>query len=83
MNGGALKSLIILAESVLNDIEDWCGTSTSLDLKTVKRRVKEAMLKIDHFVHTLHCGFHESVYPRQEDKIISLVLMFFGWSNTQ
>lgn len=36
-----MKSLIILAESVLNDIEDWCGTSTSLDLKTVKRRVKE------------------------------------------
>jgi len=41
MNGGALKSLMLLVESVLNDIEGWCGTSTRLDLKTVKSRVED------------------------------------------
>jgi len=31
---------MLLCESVLNDIGNWCGTSTLLDLKTVKQRVE-------------------------------------------
>lgn len=35
-----MKSLTLLCEKVLNDIGNWCGTSTLLDLKTVKKRVE-------------------------------------------
>lgn len=31
---------MLLCESVLEDIENWCGTSTRLDLKTVKSRIE-------------------------------------------
>lgn len=38
--GPALKSLMLLVQSVLKDLGTWCGTSTALDFKTVKGRVE-------------------------------------------
>lgn len=41
MKGAGLKSLTILAEKVLVDLENLVGTSTTLDIQTVKRRFKD------------------------------------------
>jgi hypothetical protein len=35
-----LKSLIVFLRYVLIDLSTWCGTSTTLDLKTIERRAK-------------------------------------------
>lgn len=36
-----MKSLMLFLQSVLQDLEDWCSTSTTRDLKTIASRVED------------------------------------------